>query len=115
MDFFGIGPLELLLILVILIVVVGPEKVPDVARRLGRAVRAFRGATTQITQEIDKELRSIKEDVNISEELRSIKKDVNISEELRSIKEDVKIDISLDGDEKKLGNESHGAGEKGQD
>jgi len=104
MDFFGIGPLELLLILIILIVVVGPEKVPDVARRLGRAVRAFRGATTQITQEIDKELRSIKEDVKI-----------DISEDLRSIKEDVKIDISLDGDEKKAGNESPGAGEKGQD
>ena len=62
MDFFGIGPLELLLILVIFTVVVGPEKIPDVARRLGRAVRAFRGATTQITEQIDREVRSIQED-----------------------------------------------------
>jgi len=61
MDFFGIGPLELLLILVIFMVVVGPEKVPDVARRLGRAVRAFRGATTQFTEQIDREVRSIQE------------------------------------------------------
>ncbi len=61
MDFFGIGPLELLLILVIFMVVVGPEKLPDVARRLGRAVRAFRGATTQITEQIDREVRSIQE------------------------------------------------------
>jgi len=66
MDFFGIGPLELLLILIILIVVVGPEKMPDIMRRLGRAVRAFRGATTQITQEIEKEMKSVKDSVDIN-------------------------------------------------
>ena len=66
MDFFGIGPLELLLILIILMVVVGPEKMPDIMRRLGRAVRAFRGATTQITQEIEKEMKSVKDSVDIN-------------------------------------------------
>jgi len=61
MDFFGIGPLELLLILVIFMVVVGPEKIPDLARRQGSADRAFRGATTQFTEQIDREVRSIQE------------------------------------------------------
>ena len=61
MDFFGIGFLELLLILVILVVVVGPEKVPELARRMGKAVRTFRGATTQLTQEIEREVRDTKE------------------------------------------------------
>ncbi len=59
MDFLGIGPLELLLILVILIVVLGPEKIPDIARRLGKAVRAFRAATSSLTQEIEREMRSL--------------------------------------------------------
>ena len=66
MDFFGIGPLELLLILIILMVVVGPEKIPDIARRMGRAVRAFRGATTQITREIEKEMKSVQDSVDIN-------------------------------------------------
>lgn len=61
MDFLGIGPLELLLILVILMVVLGPEKIPDIARRLGRAVRAFRTATSSLTQEIEREMRSLDE------------------------------------------------------
>lgn len=61
MDFLGIGPLELLLILAILMVVLGPEKMPDIARRLGRAVRAFRGATASLTQEIEREVRSLDE------------------------------------------------------
>ena len=103
MDFFGIGPLELLLILIILIVVVGPEKVPEVARRLGRAVRAFRGATDHITREIDREVRGIKEDTR-----------TGIGDDLRRIREDVKIDVGLDGDEKKPENGSTSAGEKGQ-
>jgi len=61
MDFLGIGPLELLLILAILMVVLGPEKIPDIARRLGRAVRAFRGATTSLAQELEKEVRILDE------------------------------------------------------
>jgi Tat protein translocase TatB subunit len=69
MDFFGIGPLEFLLILIILIVVVGPEKIPDLARRMGRAMRAFRGATTQLTQEIEGEISAVKKDVDIRPKL----------------------------------------------
>lgn len=59
MDFLGIGPLELLLIALILMVVLGPERMPNLARRLGRAVRAFRGASTDLTREIEREVRSL--------------------------------------------------------
>lgn len=69
MDFFGIGPLEFLLILIILIVVVGPEKIPDLARRMGRAMRAFRGATAQLTQEIEREVNAVKKDVDVRPKL----------------------------------------------
>jgi len=69
MDFLGIGPLEFLLILIILIVVVGPEKIPDLARRMGRAMRAFRGATTQLTQELEREINAVKKDVDVRPKL----------------------------------------------
>ena len=46
---FNIGPGELILILVIALVVLGPGKLPDVAQSLGRSVREFRKAATDVT------------------------------------------------------------------
>ncbi len=46
---FNIGPGELILFLVIALVVLGPGKLPDVAQSLGRSVREFRKAATDIT------------------------------------------------------------------
>jgi TatA/E family protein of Tat protein translocase len=62
MDFFGIGPLELVLILVIALMVFGPGKLPELARQLGRAAREFRKASSELThdfkQEFEKELNA---------------------------------------------------------
>lgn len=40
----GIGMPELIVILVIALLVLGPKKLPDVARSLGEAIRGFRKA-----------------------------------------------------------------------
>ena len=45
----NIGPGELILILIIALVVLGPGKLPDVASSLGRSVREFRKAATDVT------------------------------------------------------------------
>jgi TatA/E family protein of Tat protein translocase len=62
MDFFGIGPLEFFLILVVALIVFGPGKLPELARQLGRAVREFRKASSELThdfrQEFEKELNA---------------------------------------------------------
>jgi len=47
---FNIGPGELILILVIALVVLGPGKLPDVAQSLGKSVREFRKAATDVTE-----------------------------------------------------------------
>jgi sec-independent protein translocase protein TatA len=58
MDFLGIGPGELILILVIALIFLGPGKIVDFARTLGKWVRAIRRAgndfTTAVTREIEK-------------------------------------------------------------
>lgn len=46
---FNIGPGELILILLIALVVLGPGKLPDVASSLGKSLREFRRAATDIT------------------------------------------------------------------
>jgi sec-independent protein translocase protein TatA len=39
-----IGPLEIVLVLVIALIVLGPKKLPDMARNVGRGMREFKEA-----------------------------------------------------------------------
>lgn len=48
---FGMGMPELLLILVVALVVVGPKKLPDLAKSLGKGMRQFRDAADEIKGE----------------------------------------------------------------
>jgi sec-independent protein translocase protein TatA len=40
----SIGPLELIVVLAIALVVLGPRRLPDAGRSLGRGLREFKGA-----------------------------------------------------------------------
>jgi TatA/E family protein of Tat protein translocase len=44
---FNIGPLELVVVLVIALIVLGPSRLPEVARSVGRGMREFRTALTE--------------------------------------------------------------------
>jgi TatA/E family protein of Tat protein translocase len=50
---FGLGIQELILILVVALVFIGPKKLPNLARSLGKAMREFRSATDDIKQNFD--------------------------------------------------------------
>jgi TatA/E family protein of Tat protein translocase len=50
---FGIGPTELIVILVIALLVLGPKRLPELARSLGRGLAEFRRATADVTSEFD--------------------------------------------------------------
>ena len=41
---FNIGPLELIIVLIIALLVLGPQRLPDAARSVGKGLREFRGA-----------------------------------------------------------------------
>lgn len=72
---FGIGFEELLLILAIALIVVGPSKIPDVARALGRGYAEFKRAMDDLkgTLEQDETVRGIKE------EFQSAQRQLNIN------------------------------------
>ncbi|HMS72120.1 MAG TPA: twin-arginine translocase TatA/TatE family subunit [Baekduia sp.] len=40
----GIGPMELIVVLVIALLVLGPKKLPEVGRSVGNGIREFRGS-----------------------------------------------------------------------
>ena len=50
---FGIGMPEMILILAIALIVIGPKKLPDLAKSLGRAMNEFKKATREIKESID--------------------------------------------------------------
>jgi len=58
---FGIGMPELILILVVALIVIGPKKLPDMAKSLGRALNEFKSATQDFKDSIDTEVKDIKD------------------------------------------------------
>jgi sec-independent protein translocase protein TatA len=43
---FNISPLEIVVLLVIALIVLGPQRLPEMARSVGRGMREFRAALT---------------------------------------------------------------------
>ena len=41
---FQVGPLEIALVAIIALIVLGPAKLPDAAKAMGRGMREFKGA-----------------------------------------------------------------------
>jgi sec-independent protein translocase protein TatA len=60
MDFFGIGPLEIILILILGLLVFGPGKLPQIGKDLGKTFRSFKKAATDISAQVSKELEEEK-------------------------------------------------------
>jgi len=64
---FGIGVPELLVILVVALLVLGPKRLPEVAKSLGKAFAEFRRATSDLSEELHEARASLEEDVRMAE------------------------------------------------
>ena len=96
---FNIGFAELLLILLIAFVVVGPKDLPKVARALGRFVKYIRNMIEEVKREsgldeVESELKTMER--KIDEGVRSVdirpelqKTQLQINKELNAVKKDV--------------------------
>lgn len=82
---FDIGGLELFLVLIIALLVIGPERMPEVARQIGR----FVGKTRRFIQ-------SVKEEGELRETVEELRRELDLKEEaqtLRSIEQDLQHDL----------------------
>jgi Tat protein translocase TatB subunit len=59
MNFFGVGPMEMGLIAIIAVVVLGPERFPEMAVQLARAIRWLRGYANEATSDLRSEFQEL--------------------------------------------------------
>jgi sec-independent protein translocase protein TatA len=46
---FNVGPMELIVVLIIALVVLGPKKLPEVGKSLGKGMREFKDSVSGMT------------------------------------------------------------------
>lgn len=63
---FGLGPTELVIILVIALIIFGPRRLPEMGAAIGKSIREFKKSTKEIA-----------DDVNVGKEFEDIKKDMS--------------------------------------
>lgn len=78
-----IGGMELLVILIVALFAIGPERMPKVARTLGRSLAAFKKSMNEATSELR----------DVSDEFKAV------TDEISSIQKDMKDAIKSAGDE----------------
>ncbi len=73
---FGIGMTEMLIICGLALVILGPKKLPDVARSLGKGFAEFKRATNELKSTIDMEIKADEkrhnESIEENEETKSV-------------------------------------------
>ena len=78
---FGIGMPEMLIILAVALIFLGPKKLPELAKSLGRALGEFKRATSDLKQSIESE-------TGIDD----------VRQSFDDVKEDIKTQVDLAGD-----------------
>lgn len=87
---FGIGMQELIIILIVALIVLGPKRLPEIARALGRGIGEFKRATREVKESVDLEgeLRKIEQEVEESPEAKGEKEAKEEKETLKVEKEE---------------------------
>ena len=64
MNVFGVGPAEMIVIAVVALIFVGPERLPRLAADLARTIREIRKYTSSFASEFNEAIREIEQDIN---------------------------------------------------
>ncbi|MDQ6834394.1 MAG: twin-arginine translocase TatA/TatE family subunit [Chloroflexota bacterium] len=71
MGLFGIGTPDIMIILILAIIIFGPDKIPGMAAQVGKTIRDFRRYTSELTKEFDDATGDLRKEFhNIAGDLR---------------------------------------------
>ena len=101
MDFFGIGLLEILAVLLLFAIVFGPHRLPEIAGQFGRAIRELREYARDFRDEYLTDFEEAKEEyLEVRHELEQT--DADLRQDLKEIDEEVRqavTDAQVDAEE----------------
>ncbi len=75
----GIGPMEIFVVLIIALVIFGPQKLPEMGRSLGKAIREFKSVGSEIQDEITKVTDEI--DIDPEKTIKPPKDEIDVDPE----------------------------------
>ena len=81
---FGIGIAEMALIMLIAIIVVGPEKLPEIAKAIGKVFSDIKKATEDVKDTISDETRKLAEAAKLNEIEEEVKKTLEDARKIES-------------------------------
>ncbi|MGA2285621.1 MAG: twin-arginine translocase TatA/TatE family subunit [Dehalococcoidia bacterium] len=119
MEFFGVGLPELVLILVLTLIVVGPQRLPEVAAQLGKAIRELRRYTSGINKDLLDAVADLEREYKeLKGELRSVsgemlQKAESLGRELTDVSDEVRKQLKVESPQAKAPAESKQAGGNG--
>lgn len=97
MNFFGVGAAEAILVFVIALIVVGPQRFPEIMRQAGRWYRIARAYSNEVMKDVRSAVDEIEREVKAeSEDFKGFREELkSLNSDLREAREDVK-DIHKD-------------------
>ncbi len=95
----GIGPLEIIIIVVLVLLVFGPERLPILMRQAGRTVRRLRDFYVRFATDLRTELTPFEEEIKVlrevTDELRRDLTEIRDAADLRTAIQPITIDASV--------------------
>ena len=79
---FGLGAMEILIILVIAFLLFGPKELPEIGKQVGKAVKGFKETTEDLRQSVEPEINII------TQEFKSVEQDLESS--IKEAEEEIK-------------------------
>lgn len=119
MEFFGIGLPELVVILVLTLIVVGPQRLPEVAAQIGRTIREFRRYSSGVTKELLDAVQDLEREYkDLRGELRAVSGEVRdkaeaFGRELTSVADSARDKLQVEGPSPKAEAEAAATGDNG--
>ncbi len=78
-NLFGIGPMELIFVLIIALVVMGPERLPQAAREMAKMMAYIREIYSEIMSTLTKEFGDMEELKEIQRDFNSLREPLNFN------------------------------------
>ena len=78
---FGLGPMELIIIFLVILLIFGAKRIPEIAQGLGRGITEFKKAARDVTSEIDTSSNTTPSTPNSTNELNKQPKEDSSSKQ----------------------------------